>query len=310
FPPGMANRTTVTTFILVGFTGCHGCQPSIFTSFLFLYIFTVLENLVIVALVLQDSRLHKPMYIFLVNLSILDICYVSITLPNMLVNTLTGNHEIAFTACAVQLYVFNVLSIGECYLLAVMAYDRYVAICRPLRYTIIMQDRCVLWLLVCSWSFSFFVPIIPTWLLTHLDFCGPNHIEHYFCDTSPLVSLSCDENMVKELSVFVGFIPFSLIILSYVYIARSILRIRTTKGRQKAFYTCSSHLTVVCLLYLTIFCLYMRPTTSFTLDSDKLISLLYTTLTPMLNPIIYSLKNKDVKSALKRLMTQNKTLLV
>uniref|UniRef100_A0A8C5WKK5 Olfactory receptor n=1 Tax=Leptobrachium leishanense TaxID=445787 RepID=A0A8C5WKK5_9ANUR len=300
----MTNRTTVTTFFLVGFTGCRAFQLSIFTSFLFLYIFTVLENLVIVILVLQDSRLHKPMYIFLGNLSFLEIWYVSVTLPNMLADIATENHEIAFGACLAQLYIFTFLGAAECYLLAAMAYDRYVAICHPLRYTIIMQDKSVVWLLICSWTLGLLTATTTNWFLTRLDFCGTNQIEHYFCDASPLVRLACGDKTTKELSDFILSVvvlmsSLSVIFVSYTCITVSIMKMPSSQGRRKAFSTCTSHLVVVCLFYGSMGITYMVES-EFSFSANKLVSIFHSVITPTLNPIIYTLRNKDIKVALNR----------
>ncbi|XP_063288434.1 olfactory receptor 6Q1-like [Pelobates fuscus] len=309
----MTNRTTLATFVLVGFSGSFIDQLSFFVSFLLVYIFTVLENLVIVVLVLQDSRLHKPMYVFLGNLSFLDIWYVSVTLPNMLTNILTGNHEISFSACVAQLFIFTFLGAAECYLLAAMAYDRYVAICSPLRYTSIMQDKCVFCLLIWSWSLGLLTPILPIWFLTQLDFCGSNKVDHYFCDASPLVRLSCGDNMVKELvdfivSVFVLMSSLIVIVASYTSITLSIIKMSSSQGRRKAFSTCTSHLAVVCLFYGTMGFTYMRVEAGLPISANKLVSVFYSVITPTLNPVIYTLRNKDVKRALNKVLI-NKTCL-
>ncbi|XP_063288435.1 olfactory receptor 6Q1-like, partial [Pelobates fuscus] len=275
----------------------------IFIPFLLVYIFTVLENFVIVVLILQDSRLHKPMYVFLGNLSFLDIWYVSVTLPNMLTNILTGNHEISFRACVAQLFIFTFLSAVECYLLAVMAYDRHVAICSPLRYTSIMQDKLVFCLLTWTWSFGLITQILPLWFLTQLDFCGSNKVDHYFCDTSPVVKLSCGDNMVKEVvdfivSVFILISSLIVIIASYTSITLSIIKMSSSQRRHKAFSTCTSHLAVVCLFYGTMGFTYMRLEVDLPFLENKLVSVFYSVITPTLNPVIYTLRNKEVKCAL------------
>ncbi|XP_053330103.1 olfactory receptor 6Q1-like [Spea bombifrons] len=309
----LPNRTTVTKFLLVGFSGCRGCQLSIFASFLLIYIFTVLENVVIVALVLQDFKLQKPMYIFLGNLSFLEIWYISVTLPNMLANILTGNHEISHGACIAQLFIFTFLGAAECYLLAAMAYDRYVAICNPLRYTMIMQSKRVVALLLCCWLSGLFTPVLPIWFLSQLDFCGPNQVEHYFCDASPLVRLACGDTKSKELvdfivSVAVLMSSLSVIFISYFCITWTIMKMSSSRGRRKAFSTCTSHLAVVCLFYGSMGFTYMRVGAGSPFSNNMLVSVFYSIVTPTLNPVIYSLRNEDVRVALNKVL-KTKSLL-
>ncbi|XP_063791857.1 olfactory receptor 6Q1-like [Pseudophryne corroboree] len=299
----MPNRTTVCTFFLVGFSDCPQCQMTIFTIFLLIYIVTVLENLAIIALVSQDIKLQKPMYIFLANLSFLEIWYISVTLPNLLTNIISGSQEISYKGCITQLFIFTFLGATECYLLATMAYDRYVAICNPLRYTMIMQDKYVLCLLVCSWLSGLFTPVLPIWFLIQLDFCGPNVVDHYFCDASPLLRLACGDIRLKEfvdfiVSLFVLLSSLFVIIGSYFYITWTILKIPSSHERRKAFSTCTTHLAVVCVYYGSMGFTYIRVTTSSPILTNKLVSVLYSAITPMLNPVIYTLRNKDVRKAL------------
>ncbi|XP_053545463.1 olfactory receptor 6Q1-like [Bombina bombina] len=309
----MTNRTTVTTFLLVAFSGCWKCQFSIFALFLLVYIMTILENLLIILLILQDLRLWKPMYFFLGNLSFLEIWYISVTLPNLLVNILTGNREIFYSACIAQLFIFTFLGAAECYLLSAMAYDRYIAICNPLQYTIIMQNNCVLCLLICSWLGGFLTPILPIWFMIKLDFCGPNQVEHYFCDASPLVRLACGDKKVKEIvdfvvSVLVLISSLLVIFITYTYITLAIMKMSSSHGRFKAFSTCISHLSVVCIFYGTMGFTYMRVEGGSTFSTNKLISVFYSVVTPMLNPVIYSLRNEDVKLALRKVLINYKCL--
>ncbi|XP_075042068.1 olfactory receptor 6Q1-like [Mixophyes fleayi] len=281
---------------------------TIFTLFLLIYMVTVLENLTIIALVLQDIKLRKPMYIFLGNLSFLEIWYISVTLPNLLANIITGNQEISYNGCLTQLFIFTFLGATECYLLATMAYDRYVAICNPLRYTIIMQDKYVLSLLICSWSSGLFTPMLPIGFLSQLNFCGPNKVDHYFCDASPVLKLACGDIKLKELvdfivSVFVLVSSLLVIFISYFYITWTILKIPSSRGRHKAFSTCTSHLAVVCIYYGSMGFTYIRVNTSFPISTNKLVSVLYSAITPMLNPVIYTLRNKEVKLSLYNAIT-------
>ncbi|KAM9323913.1 olfactory receptor 6Q1-like [Gastrophryne carolinensis] len=305
----MSNKTTVTTFLLVGFSGCPHCQVTIFSVFLLIFIFTVLENLAIILLVILDRKLWKPMYIFLGNLSFLEIWYVSVTLPNMLFNTITGQQKISYNGCITQLFVFTFLGATECYLLAAMAYDRYIAICNPLRYNVIMQNNYVWCLLACSWLCGLFTPIFPIYYLKLLNFCGPNKVDHYFCDVSPLLSLACGNIKIKELvdfivSVFVLISSLSVIVMSYLSITWTILKMPSSHGRLKAFSTCTSHLAVVCVYYGSMGFTYMRVTQSSSILPNKLVSVLYSVITPLFNPIIYSLRNHDTMTGIWALSNQ------
>lgn len=301
----MSNRTRVTTFLLAGFSSCSHCEKTIFSLFLLVYIFTVLENLTILALILQHSKLWKPMYIFLGNLSFLEVWYISVTLPNVLANIIMGNREISYVSCITQLFIFTFLGATECYLLAAMAFDRYVAICNPLRYTIIMQDKYVLCLLIVCWLSGLFTPIIPIWFMIQLNFCGPNEIDHYFCDASPLLKLACGNIKPKEIadfivSVFVLISSMLVIFISYFCITKTVLKMPSSKGRYKPFSTCTSHLAVVCVYYGSMSFTYIRVKSASPVFTNKLVSVLYSVITPMLNPIIYTLRNKDVRQALQK----------
>ncbi|KAM4696262.1 olfactory receptor 6Q1-like [Rhinophrynus dorsalis] len=309
----MANRTTVTTFQLVGFSGSREYQFSIFALFLLIYVATVLENLIIVALVLHDSKLQKPMYVFLGNLSFLEIWYISVTLPNFLANMLTGNRGISYSGCITQLFIFTFLGATECFLLAAMAYDRYVAICNPLRYTLIMQERYVFCILIASWMSGFFTPVLPIWFMTQMDFCGPNQVDHYFCDVSPLVRLACGNIKLKQLVDFIVSLTvlmssLSVICVSYSCITWTIMKISSSHGRNKAVSTCTSHLSVVCIFYGSMSFTYMRVAESTPFSTNKLVSVFYSVLTPVLNPVIYTLRNEDVKFALRKTLTIKKYL--
>ncbi|XP_072286958.1 olfactory receptor 6Q1-like [Pyxicephalus adspersus] len=286
---------------------------TVFFVFFFIYIFTVLENLAIILLVIQDSKLWKPMYIFVGNLSFLEIWYITVTMPNLLFNNVTGNQEISYNGCVTQLFFFTFLGATECYLLAIMAYDRYIAICNPLQYTVIMQDMYVWCLLISSWSFGLFTPVVPIYCLTQLNFCGPNKVDHYFCHVSPLLSLACGNIKTKELvdfivSVFVLISSLSVIIISYICITWTILKMPSSHGRQKAFSTCTSHLAVVCVYYGSMGFTYMRVTPASSISLNKLVSVLYSVITPLLNPIIYTLRNHDVKLSLQKVFGKQNCL--
>ncbi|KAG8552790.1 hypothetical protein GDO81_003065 [Engystomops pustulosus] len=308
----MSNRTRVSTFLLAGFSSCSHCQNAIFSLFLLVYVFTVLENLAILGLVFRDPKLWKPMYIFLGNLSFLEIWYISVTLPNALANIMTGIREISYVSCLTQLFIFTFLGATECYLLATMAYDRYVAICNPLRYTITMQDKYVLWLLIVSWLTGLFTPILPLCFTTQLNFCGPNLVDHYFCDASPVLKLACGNKKPKEiadliLSAFVLISSMLVIFISYFCITWTVIKMPSSKGRYKAFSTCTSHLAVVCIFYGSMSFTYIRVKSGSSFSTNKLVSVLYSVFTPMVNPLIYTLRNKDIRQALQRTLKKPRT---
>ncbi|XP_029441927.1 olfactory receptor 1019-like [Rhinatrema bivittatum] len=301
---GKANKTSVSEFILLGFSDLPHLKFIISVTVFGIFMISALGNVGFLTLVCADYRLQKPMYFFLSNLSILDICNTSVTLYTLLDNLITGNKLITFSACMAQLYFFMAFTSTECSLLSTMAYDRYVAISNPLRYALIMNKRACALLASAAWTLGF-LDVMPHLVLTsHFSFCNANEINHFFCDSEALVELSCSdrssiETLIFAEGVYVGSIPLILTLTSYVYIISAILRIRSAEGRSKAFSTCSSHLTVVILFYGTTIFFYMRPTSVYSPTQDKLFCLLYMGLIPMLNPIIYSLRNKDVKRALK-----------
>ncbi|XP_030042364.1 olfactory receptor 1019-like [Microcaecilia unicolor] len=301
------NETTVTEFIIQGISEYPELQNLLFIVLLLLYLVALMANSVIVTLVCVDSFLHTPMYFFLCNLSLLDMCYTTVTLHKVLTIFSTGNDTISFTACMVQLYFFSAFASIEFYLLATMAYDRYVAICRPLHYMVIMNRKVCCVLSVVSWTIGFLDTMTYPILISQLSFCGPREINHFFCDPTALLKLSCSdtsviENVLLSEGMFFGISPFLLTLTSYVLIISTILKIRSEEGRRKAFSTCSSHLTVVVLFYGTIMFTYMTPSSMFSQNQNKLFAVLYTTLVPMLNPVIYSLKNKQVKRAFKKII--------
>ncbi|XP_075692835.1 olfactory receptor 5V1-like [Rhinoderma darwinii] len=296
------NFTAVTYFTIRGLSDSADLQLPIFLLILLMYVVVLAENTTISLLIALDHRLHTPMYFFLFNLSSLDILYTTVTLHKILAIFLSGVSAISFNDCMTQMYFYISSVCNEFLILTAMSYDRYVAICNPLRYAVAMSKRVCARLAGVCWALSFIEAIPHTYIISgHLCFKS-NEINHFLCDVLALMKLFCTDNKVLERfilveSLFVGIIPFFLTLTSYIYIIRTILRIRSNTGRLKAFYTCSSHLTVVVILYLTIFCLYTKPTSMVSLDSDKLFSLLYIVVTPILNPLIYSLKNQDVGSA-------------
>ncbi|XP_006135758.2 olfactory receptor 5V1-like [Pelodiscus sinensis] len=301
------NQTALKEFIILGFSSLREVRLLLFTGFLTTYVFTLLGNTFIIVLAWLDQRLHTPMYFFLANLSFLDICYTTTTVPQMLVHLLSERSTISYMGCGLQLFFFFSFVGTECLLLAVMAFDRYVAICNPLRYTLIVNKTICLWLSTASWVSGFLNSTVHTIFAFQLPFCGDNRIDYFFCDIPPLLELSCgDTSLNKLLIIFIGLFiawaPFACILLSYTYILSTILKMPSSKGKKKAYSTCSSHLTVVILYYGSCIFTYLRPSSSYSPDSTRLISLMYSILTPMLNPVIYTLRNKDVKEALKNVL--------
>ncbi|XP_049635786.1 olfactory receptor 1013-like [Suncus etruscus] len=298
---------TVTEFILLGFTTNPTMQLVLFALFLGVYSMTLIGNTTLIVLISNDSRLHTPMYFFIGNLSFLDLWYSSVYTPKILVTCISTDKSISFAGCLCQFFFSAGLAYSECYLLAAMAYDRYMAISKPLLYAQAMSSILCICLVICSYIGGFVNAIILTSNTFTLNFCGDNVIDDFFCDVPPLIKLACD---VKESYQAVLFflltsnviIPTVLILASYLFIIAAILRIRSTQGRLKAFSTCSSHLISVTLYYGSILYIYSRPSSSYSLERDKMVSTFYTVLFPMLNPMIYSFRNKDVKEALKKLL--------
>ncbi|XP_039353572.1 olfactory receptor 1020-like [Mauremys reevesii] len=303
--PEKGNQTSNTEFILLGFGDLPELQLLLFLLFLVIYIATVAGNILIMVLVVTDQHLHTPMYFFLGNLSCLETCYSSTILPRVLSGLLTRNRTISFNGCITQYYFFASMLATECLLLSMMSYDRYLAICNPLHYAARMSDRSCLQLAGSSWIGGFLLCSITTLFISQLTFCGPNGIDHFFCDFIPLVKLSCnDPHLMETLAFTVSFLfslaPFLLTLMSYICIITTILKIPSTTGRQKAFSTCSSHLIVVSIYYGTLLIVYMFPTTDILSDFKKVLSVVYTVLTPLVNPLIYSLRNKEVQEALRK----------
>ncbi|XP_036621097.1 olfactory receptor 1094-like [Trichosurus vulpecula] len=303
----MPNNTEVTKFVLIGFTDQLALQVILFLLFLAIYLFTLVGNLGLVVLVVVDSRLHTPMYHFLSVLSFLDACYSSVVTPKMLVNFLAEKKTISFSGCVVQLLLFVTFGTTECFLLAAMAYDRYIAICNPLLYTAIMSPRVYVPLIIGSYVCGLSHAILHTVATFSLSFCASNVIKHFFCDIPPLLAISCSDTHVNELLLFIfvssiEIFTILIVLVSYGFILAAILRIRSAEGRKKVFSTCGSHLTGVAIYHGTILFMYLRPTSSYSLSHDMVVSAFYTIVIPMLNPIIYSLRNKDVKEAVKKVL--------
>ncbi|XP_070584409.1 olfactory receptor 10C1-like [Erythrolamprus reginae] len=300
------NSTDITEFHLVGFVGFGDLQILLFCLLLLTYIATMAGNIIIILLVVIDPRLHTPMYLFLSNLSCLEICYSSNILPMMLTNVLYGGRRtISVTGCIMQHYLFGLFGSSECFLLAAMSYDRYVAICKPLYYTILMNNRVCLQLIAGSWINSLLVMGIVLYLMCQLKFCGPSEINHFFCELNPILKLACsDTRLIELVTILISVVcilpPFFLTLLSYSYIIFNIMRMSSVNSRKKAFSTCSSHLMVVSIFYSTLMIVYILPKTDGLQNINKTLSLFYTILTPLFNPLIYSLRNREMKEAHSR----------
>nr|XP_056720453.1 olfactory receptor 5V1-like [Euleptes europaea] len=301
------NQTTPMEFILLGFINIKQEKNFLFLLFLTMYIICFLGNALIITVAVVNPSLHTPMYFFLANLSFIDICYISVTVPKMLADVWAKTPSISFIECAVQMFFLIMLAGTEGFLLASMALDRYFAICRPLVYTRLMTIWLCFQLSAMSWMCGFLNSSLHTVLTFRLSFCQSNQISHFFCDIPPLLSISCSDTSVNEtalftVGVFVGFSPFLFTLVSYIFILHAVLSSRQKGQRQKAISTCVSHLTVVIMFFCSGIFTYFRPTSSYSLEKDQLAGVLYNILTPTLNPLIYSLRNKEVKLAMKKLL--------
>ncbi|KAM6155666.1 olfactory receptor 1F1-like [Rhynchocyon petersi] len=301
-----ANQSSVSEFLLLGLSTQPQQQQLLFVLFLSMYLATVLGNLLIVLAISTDSRLHTPMYFFLSNLSFVDICFSSTTVPKMLANHIHGSQVISFPGCFMQMYFVIVFAYMDNFLLAVMAYDRFVAVCHPLHYTAKMTHRFCVLLIAGSWGVANLNSLFHTLLIARLLFCAENKLPHFFCDVS-LLKLSCSDTHLNDMIILtegalIMIIPFVCILASYIRITSAVLRVPYTRGKWKAFSTCGSHLTVVLLFYGTIIALYFNPASSHSTETDTVSTVMYTVVTPMLNPFIYSLRNKDMKGALRKMI--------
>ncbi|XP_069470068.1 olfactory receptor 2K2-like [Ambystoma mexicanum] len=299
------NHTFVREFILLGLSRDPEIQIILFVVFLIIYISIIIGNTLILTAIKVVPQLHTPMYFFLSNLSFLDMCYSTMTVPKMLENLLSDKKTISFAGCAAQMYLSLSMGETECILLAIMAYDRYVAICYPLRYMTIMNKHVCLRLATGTWICGFILSILHVAFTLQVPLCGNNQINHFECEVPAVLRLACvDVSLIGIIIFVVGIlilmIPISLILVSYVRIIISILQISSAKGRYKAFSTCGSHIMVVVLFYGTAMYIYMKPQSNDTQDTDKIVTVAYTVITPMMNPIIYTLRNKEVKGALKK----------
>ncbi|XP_023397624.1 olfactory receptor 5F1-like [Loxodonta africana] len=305
------NRTSLTEFILLGLADTLELQITLFLFFVVIYTLTVLGNVGMILLIRADSRLHTPMYFFLANLSFVEVCYSSTITPKMLVDLLSEKKTVAFAGCFLQMYFFIALGTTECILFGLMAYDRYVAICNPLLYSLIMSRRVCLKMAAGAFTAVLLNSMVNTSYVSSLPLCGSNIIHHFFCDSPPLFKLSCSDTSLNE-SIFSTFACVNMfgtllvIITSYSYILFSIFHMHSGEGRRKAFSTCASHLTAIILFYATSICTYLCPRSSYSLSQDEVASVFYTVVIPMLNPLIYSLRNKEVKKALWNVTTRKR----
>ncbi|XP_030047902.1 olfactory receptor 5V1-like [Microcaecilia unicolor] len=303
------NGTIILDFILLGDQYLLKHSTLLFALLLIIYNLSLMGNSLILFIIKMDPRLHTPMYFFLSNLSLLEILYISASVPIILAISLGHDKTISVQGCLIQIFFMHFLGCSECFLLAAMAYDRFVAICMPLHYGMLMKKSICFQLAASCWISGFLDALVMDVLTSKLTFCGPNKVANFFCDIPPLLKLACTdthttETMLNLAVIIVVFLPFSFIVMSYVLVIRNILKIRSAKGRQKAFSTCAAHLTVVSLFYGTIIVTYFSPASGSASNKNKLVSLVYTVLTPMLNPLIYSLRNNEVKEALKKVFGQ------
>ncbi|XP_015261926.1 PREDICTED: olfactory receptor 2G3-like [Gekko japonicus] len=304
------NETEVLEFILMGFSVHPRLELLLFVIFTFIYMATLFGNFGIIALATADPHLQTPMYFFLRHLAFLNLCYTTAVVPKMLSNLLSVKKTISYLLCMVQTYISAFMGAAECIILAVMALDRYVAVCHPLRYTIIMNHHVCVRIAAASWTLSFLVSVVPL-RLSLPPLCGPYLINHIFCEVPVLLHMICSDTSLNELLMLLSgistlMLPFILILVSYGHIISAVIRIRTAGGRRKAFSTCSSHLTVVTIYYGTGMFMYMRPKSSYSPETDKFISVFYAVINPMLNPIIYSFRNNEVKESLMRVLNKYK----
>ncbi|XP_051023003.1 olfactory receptor 1094 [Acomys russatus] len=304
------NVTDITMYILTGFTDDADLEVLLFLLFFVIYLFTLIGNLGLVLIVIGDSRLHNPMYYFLSVLSFLDACYSTVVTPKMLVNFLSKDKSISYTGCVMEMFLFVTFGTTECFLLAAMAYDRYVAIYNPLLYAVSMSPSVYIPLIIASYAGGVTHATIHTVATFSLSFCASNEVRHVFCDIPPLLAISCSNTDINQLLLFycvgsIEIITILIVLVSYSFILFAILKMHSTEGRRKIFSTCGSHLTGVSIYHGTILFMYVRPSSNYALEHDMIVSTFYTIVIPMLNPIIYSLRNKDVKEAMKKICERN-----
>ncbi|CAD7671610.1 unnamed protein product [Nyctereutes procyonoides] len=300
------NQSSVVEFILLGFSNFPELQEQLFGVFLAVYLVTLMGNAIIIVIIALEQSLHVPMYLFLQNLSVVDMSFSAVIMPEMLVVLTREKTSISFVSCFAQMYFILFFGGTECFLLGAMAYDRFAAICHPLSYPMIMNKRVFMKLLITSWTLGFMLGTVQTSWVSSFPFCGPNEINHISCETPAVLELACADTFLFEIYAFTGtiliiMVPFVLILLSYIWILFAILRMPSATGRQKAFSTCASHLTSVTLFYGTASMTYLQPKSGYSPETKKLMSLSYSLLTPLLNPLIYSFRNSEMKRALMKL---------
>ncbi|XP_008848814.1 olfactory receptor 10AG1-like [Nannospalax galili] len=305
--PPQRNESTLVKFILIGFSDVPILKDFLLGVFLIIYVIILMGNSLIIIITKVDPSLQTPMYFFLGNFAFLEICYVSVTVPRLLTDLYRQDRSISFVACATQMYFFLVFGATECFILTAMAYDRYVAICNPLLYPLVMNSDLCIQLVVGCWTSGVPLHIGFTYWIFSLPFCGTNQLNHFFCDIPPVLTLACGDTFMIEMLIYmiallVVTIPFILILVSYVKIVTTILKLPSATGRAKAFSTCSSHLMVVALFFGSGIITYLRPKSTHSAGTDKFLSLFYTVVTPTFNPMIYCLRNKDVMLALKKFL--------
>ncbi|XP_063312553.1 olfactory receptor 11L1-like [Pelobates fuscus] len=302
-----SNQTNNKDFVILGLLNIPDLDIPLFVAFFLIFLATIIGNLIILTVVWLERALHTPMYFFLTNLSFLEIWYTATIVPKLLTNLLVKNNNISFSGCMTQLFFFVTFGASECYFLLVMAYDRYMAICKPLHYSLLMDTKTCFQLVTGSWTTGVLTGLIPVLLISQLQFCQSRQINHFFCDIPPLLELSCSNTNNTEISIFilsllVLFGSLMLTLISYVFIVISILRIASANGRNRTFSTCGAHLTVVLIYYGTMIFMYVRPHSNYSSDLKKCVSIFYTVVTPGLNPIIYSLRNKEMKISVRRVL--------
>ncbi|XP_067392512.1 olfactory receptor 13A1-like [Emydura macquarii macquarii] len=305
----MKNQSSVTEFILVGLSRRPEHQMFLFMVFTFIYVAALAGNILLILTVTASSCLYTPMYFLLINLSLINILSISVSIPKMLHNLLEHKKTIAFLGCIAQICLFTWTLASEILVLAAMAFDRYAAICHPLHYTLIMRKGVCVGLIAGIWTVGLVNSAVHTGLVLQLSFCGSNVINHFFCELPPVLKLSCSDTSLNEIMTFLADTFFgmggcAITVMSYYFILRTILKIHSTEGKKKAFSTCSSHLIVVSLYFSTVIYTYLQPSSAYSLDREKVTTVLYSVITPFLNPIIYSLRNKEVKEALRKLISR------
>ncbi|XP_012376345.2 olfactory receptor 6C68-like [Dasypus novemcinctus] len=298
----MRNHTTITTFILLGLTEDPQLQILLFIFLLITYMLSVTGNLTIITLTLVDAHLKTPMYFFLQNFSFLEISFTTACVPRFLYSLSTGDRKITYNECIIQMFFTDLFGVTEFFLLATMSYDHYVAICKPLHYMKIMRNQVCKIMIICCWVAAFVMIFPPLSLGLHLEFCDSNVIDHFGCDASPILKISCSdtwliEQMVIASAVMTFILTLVCVVLSYIYIIRTVFKFPTVQQRKKGFSTCCSHITVVCITYGSCIFIYIKPSAKDTVDINKVVSVLIFSISPMLNPFIYTLKNKQVKQA-------------